>query len=159
MIRGRGQKGFSLIEVLVGLGIATILTTTMSGILYTYFRVFESNTETRQAMRSLVNAETWIKRDLQLASTCDLVEGAPPTNTMTISWTEGSVVHTVTYSLASGDLQRDHNGQVNTPARDVSFVAFSRTNNAVTTTIVASPDSRWGTTEELTTITYMQASS
>jgi prepilin-type N-terminal cleavage/methylation domain-containing protein len=157
MIPKRGEKGFTLIEVLVGLGIATILTTTMSGILYTYFRVFETNTQTRQAVRSLVNAETWISRDLQLANTCDLIEGGGPTNTMTVSWTAGTDVHTVTYSLINGDLQRDHNGQINIPARDISSIAFSRLDGAVTTTIVASPDSRWGTTEQHTIVTYMQA--
>ena len=78
---------------------------------------------------------------------------------MTVSWTSGTDVHTVTYSAINGELRRDHNGDINVAARDIGSVVFSRLDGAVTTTIVASPDSRWGTMEQHTIITYMQAGS
>ena len=155
MSNKNNQKGFTLIEVLIAVGITTLVVTSMSGIIFQLLRVTEKGTETLTAIRELENSNIWISRDIQRAETCDLIDGGVPVQSMTISWNEASVLHSATYALSGTDLQRDHGGEVTTLARNISSVAFSMSSNLVTTTIVSSPESRWDTSRTVTSKMYL----
>jgi type II secretory pathway component PulJ len=152
----RDEQGGILLELLVAAGITALIAGLLASIVFQFFRTSEKGTEGLIALHEVQNTTQWITRDVTMAETSDLVDGAPAVQSMTLTWTEGVMVHTVTYSLSGTDLQRVINGQVGIVARNVSSISFSLSNNVITTTIVSSPESRWGVSKELTSKAWLR---
>ncbi len=80
------------------------------------------------ATREVRHATSWFAGDALNAQQTDLVEGAGPVSSATLSWTgQGEVPHVAAYSLsADATLIRDFDGSTITVARNVLSAQFSR---------------------------------
>jgi len=156
MTTNRGQRGAVLLELVVAVGIMAMVASVASSAIFQMFKTSEKGTDRVIALHDLENAIHWINLDTGKASASDLVDGAPPVEAMTLTWTEGSTLHTVTYSLSGTELRRDYDGQAAAVARHISNVEFSMLNNVITVTITSSPDGRWGVSKEMACKAWLQ---
>lgn len=87
---------------------------------------------------------TAIAGDAMNAQATDLVDGAEPVSSATLTWTdedENENTHSASYSLVEGEVLRTHNGITTTIARRVVSVGFSRSGQTLKFTFtVATPD-------------------
>ena len=115
-MRRLGQRGFTLVEVLVGTGIMSLMTTLM-GTSEKTGTSFEAQADTR-------NVSEWIGRDLPMAQATDLVDGGAPVGSASFTWVDqfGGVQlsHSVSYSLAGGELVRTYDGISHVIGRQIS---------------------------------------
>lgn len=151
------QRGITLVEVLLAAGIATMIAGVLGSAIFLFFRVTEQGNDQYRALHDVQNAGFWITRDGESAQTADLVEGADPVNSMTLSWSDAGEEHTITYSLSGNNLQRDYDGTISTVARYISFVGFSISEQRVITAdITSAPQGRWETSEQSTYKVYLR---
>ena len=141
------QKGFTLIELLVALPIgAAILAVVVASI----FQIAQGRVGIAQksvAMGDIDNAAHWLARDLVLAQDTSLTPGLPPTNSMTLNWSdlthwaldEGSIAHSVSYVLSGTQLLRTYDGEVTIVGRYITNVGFSIDNRVFTLTLTSCP--------------------
>src|SRR4030042_1668945 len=129
------QKGFTLIELLAAMAIGSILTL---AIVSSIFQIMQGRVGINQksvAIADMDKATHWLTRDLVLAQTTDLIPGASPTDHMTLNWSdmtawaqdEGSVEHSVSYTLSETQLLRDYDGEETIAGRLLTNVDFSIT--------------------------------
>jgi len=130
----KGQKGFTLIEVLVALAVTGLITGSITMVIS---QVLTGNVRTSNhmtAVRQVQNAGYWISRDAQMAQTVDTGEfsGFP----LTLTWTEYGVdgdEHQVVYTLADNKLQREHyTNRATNPAPDATTFVADHINTANT---------------------------
>ncbi len=77
-----------------------------------------------------------IAGDVLNAETTDLVDGAPPTPSMTLVWIDrNGVLHTAVYSLVGDQLLRDYDGIKTIAARNALSVGFSRSGKMLRITL------------------------
>lgn len=143
MRRQNSQKGFTLLELVVGtaiiglivLGTVALITHEVKGTAAARTSVTVGD-EIRDAARSLC-------KDGMMAETTNLVEGAPPADNLVLSWVERyeciNVPHTSSYVLSGDELRRDYDGTVTTVARHISEIKFSQTGDVLTVSITCTP--------------------
>ena len=71
--------------------------------------------------------------DAMVAQTTDLIDGAGPASSATLTWTDqdGSF-HYAHYALINGEIRREHDGLSTTVARGSTAARFSRTRQTLT---------------------------
>ncbi len=143
----RSQKGFTLVEVLVMVAIGGVIIT---GVLASYQQVVSAtmrNTRQTTAVSDVSTAALAIHKDLLMAQgTVDVpADGIPVVvtgaQTVTFNWInfvstdfgggapqEGGTPHTSTYSLTGTTLTRNYDGQDIIVGRNVTYLAFARSN-------------------------------
>ena len=143
------QKGYTIVETLLAAGIGAMIVAVLGSAIFLFMRVTEEGTDEFRAQHDIQNTGHWLTRDVERAETTQ-VGGAAGDMTLTLTWTEGSQTHTVTYHRSdtdNTDLQRDLNDGSSTTeklvARYVSSVDFSISNGLVTATIAYLPGGRW----------------
>ena len=149
----RGQRGFTLIEILVAMAIGGMLVpVVVAGIFQVTNGTDKINTDL-VLLQDIDGASAWINRDLSQAQTTDVVSGAPPVDHMRVDWidltgwaAEGSESHYAEYTLSGSDLVREYDGVTQIVARRIADIAFSRVDNYMT---VAITSTLRGTTESL----------
>ncbi len=112
------QKGFTLLEILLVLAVSGVL---VSGILTAIFqttRVTAQTTTQIAAYEDIRQAAFRIAKDIRMASTSNLTDGAPAVNALTLDWTiwydsGGNLVqfgeyHRVKYALSAKRLERSY---------------------------------------------------
>ena len=111
-----GEKGFTLVELLVAITIMVVASGAAGAAIFQIFRGAERNNDHMTVVRQVQNAGYWISRDAQMAQTMTTDDLTPP-NFLIISWTEDPtgdpIYHTVTYSFEDltdgiGKLKRNH---------------------------------------------------
>ncbi len=140
MINLRGQRGFTLVETLLAIGIAAVITGTLATAAFQIFDKSARGQTVLRALQDIQNAGRWIYRDGERAATTDLVDAAPPVDSMSLSWTDDGQPHTATYSLSGTELIRDHNSTLTTVARYISAADFSISNRLITVDLTSTPD-------------------
>ena len=145
MIPGQsGQKGFTLIELTAALSIVGAIMLASTGLIFHELRGTAIAKGTVSASYQTGNAAHWLSQDAMAAASINLVDGATPVDTLTLSWTDwyniAGTPHQSTYWLSGTDLKRDFDGTVSTVARNFSSVAFSRTDRLITLVTIAAPD-------------------
>jgi prepilin-type N-terminal cleavage/methylation domain-containing protein len=106
----KGQRGFTLIEVLIVIGLTGLIA---GGLTTTIMQVMTMSHHTANhmtAVRQVQQAGFWVSPDVQMAQDIDTANdpGTPEFELLTLNWTEfgGSDTHTVIYTLEampSGD--------------------------------------------------------
>jgi len=105
-----GQKGFTLIEVIIAIALTSIIT---GGITMTIFQVFDGYIRTSNhmiAIRQVQNAGYWISHDAQMAQIIEpAVDPDPDGFPLTLTWAEWkNTVNQVTYTIVDSELKRTH---------------------------------------------------
>ena len=105
----RNQAGFSLIELLVALTIATTVCTTATMVVFQVFNAEARGTNHMDAINRVQNAGSQISLDAGMTQSVTWTndgDGLP----LTLTWTEweSNEVHQVTYSIVDNELQREH---------------------------------------------------
>ena len=71
--------------------------------------------------------------DAMVAQTTDLIDGADPESSATLTWTDADgSFHHAHYSLVNGEIRREHDGLTTTVARGSTAARFSRTGKTLT---------------------------
>ena len=127
------QKGYTLIELMAVMAITGMIVLTVAS---SIFQVAQGRIDVAQksvAMADIDNVAHWLVRDLVMAQTNSLTEGAPPVSDMTMEWSdltawagdEGSVEHYAGYTLSGTQLLRDYDGEETIIGRHLTDVGFS----------------------------------
>ncbi len=127
-ILDRASPGFTLAELLVSLSILGISTGLIGSGIFQAFALERTWSEDVVATREVRHATSWFAGDALNAQQADLVDGAAPVSSATLSWTgQGEVSHAATYSISpDATLIRDFDGSKITVARKVLSALFSR---------------------------------
>jgi prepilin-type N-terminal cleavage/methylation domain-containing protein len=129
----RAQRGFTLVEMMVGLALLSVISIAMAGTFLVAYRAVSNEARVVAADEAVSGASLWLTRDLN--SAIALPAGTVSTGkTVTLSY--GSPVVTVVYSVNNNhDLIRSVNGSARTAARGVTSVVFSAAGCYATVTI------------------------
>ena len=137
------QRGFFLLEMTTALAISAIIGVGAVALLFNEIRGQATARNVVAASMDLGYAGRQVSRDIFMAASTDLVDGAPPVNQLTVSWIEWydltGIPHTVTYALSGSNLDRDYDGVVTTVARNISSIEFSRTDRVIEVVVTSIP--------------------
>ena len=143
----RGQRGFTIVELLVGMAISGMI---MSAIVSGIYQMIHGTARVNNDLivqQDIDRASSWFNRDLSQAQTTDVVDLATPVNSMRIDWvdqtgwaTSGAEDHYVEYDIVPGttNLKREVDGQSHIVARYIADIEFSRSGNLITVSITSS---------------------
>lgn len=143
------QQGFTLVELLVAAGIASVIMASLVPTLFQMLRSSARNAGITGALGDIDVATHWLTRDVLQGQNTDLVDGAPPVSHILLTWEDSTtwttngppVAHYVSYTYAGTELQRDYDGQITTVGRYLTVVEFSLQGRSITLTLTSSPDS------------------
>ena len=144
------QKGFTLLEVLVILGVGTVI---LLGVVGSLFMVMRGVPEIRKdivALADIERAAHWLTQDVMMGRNTDLVNDASPVAQMTVTWDdytkaaelEEAVSHSVSYAWSpeTGEILRDYDGVVTIVGSHLTNVEFSLSDRFITVTLTSSID-------------------
>lgn len=151
----RGQRGFTLIETVLSLGISGLVLSLVAGAMFQAWGVERTQRHDVMATEQLRHATRWFAGDALNAVSTDLADGTGPVSAVSLSLTDASgAPHTASYSLNGTRLVRSFDGALLTVARDVASAAFSRSGRTIFTTLEVR--AAQGETKSLTLRTYMR---
>ena len=129
------QSGFTLVEVLTGTAILSVIMGTIGAGLFQAFNTQAVIVDDGRAINELRKGLSWFAEDVLMAQSTDLVDAAPATATATLNWTNqylgASDAHSSSYSVVGSDLVRTHDGNSHTVARGVVSVSFTRSGDTI----------------------------
>jgi len=139
----KNQKGTAFLELAVGLAIVALIGTGTVGLIKHEF----NSTATARACVTIADeieyAARCISKDGIMAEETNLVVGAAPTDTLTLSWVQRyefiNVPHTCSYYLSGDELCRNYDGEVTTVARYISGIKFSKSGDVISVSIKCTP--------------------
>lgn len=159
--RQYGQKGMTLIELLVSLAITGMVVSGALGLIFHEFRGTAIAKTYVTAAHEIGNAARWISQDAMMAESSGLVDGAQPTDKITLTWIErydsANIPHSSTYSLNGNELHRDYDGLITTVAKNITDIEFSRTGDLLKVLISCTPQWWNSKTVERTYSIYLRA--
>lgn len=132
MNRGdRGQAGFSLLEMMVGLALMTVVSLALAGATVVGYRAFTVETRQIAAGKAVSGASLTLVRDLSSATT--FTTGTVARNTGMLQMTYGIPPATVvTYRIDAADnLTRTTGGSTSVAARGMQSLTIARAANPV----------------------------
>ena len=100
-----GEKGFTLVELLVGLGIAVFVVGAASMTVTNMMRLSPQNNDWAVALRQVQDSGYWICRDIQMSANLTVDDNPATSDFLTIvkpEWDDGTstlVNRTITYDL------------------------------------------------------------
>ena len=112
-----GEKGYTLIELLVAITITALVSGVAGAAIFQIFRNIERNNDHMTVVHQVQNAGHWISRDAQMAESV-ITDNLTLPDFLILNWTEwddagDSIYHSATYSLEDltnsiGRLKRSH---------------------------------------------------
>lgn len=156
MKRHAREKGATLLELIAGMAIIALIVGGVGGLIYQEW----SGTATAKTSVTISNeigrVARLISQDGAMAASSNLIEGAQPTDQLTLTWMERhefvDFPHAVSYWLEETQLRRNYDGTVTTIARNISKIEFSQTDRLLTMSISCNP--RWWILDETVEKTY-----
>ena len=150
------QKGFTLLEVIITLGVGTVILLGVVGSLFIIMRGVPEIRKEAVALTDIERATHWLNRDVGMGRDSNLVDAAPPVAQMTITWydytkaaeLEEDQSHSVSYtwSPGTGELQRNYDGLITIVGVRLANVGFSLNDKSVTVTLASFIDEKSGST-------------
>ncbi|MDD5082134.1 MAG: type II secretion system protein [Dehalococcoidales bacterium] len=142
------EKGYTLLELLLVISITGVIVAVIGASIVQIMqgkRVDISQQAT--ALTDIDSATQWLVRDLALAQTTSLVDGAQPTSNVTVSWIdttawaldEGTTDHEASYRISGTQLLRDYDGEETIVGRYMNNISFSLAGDTFTVTLTSRP--------------------
>lgn len=135
----KGQKGFTLPELLITVAITGLIVSFLGAAIYQIITVTEYGNDKMTAMHELQNAGHWVSLDGQMAKT------ASGGNELVLTLPDDS---SITYALVDTELRRTADESQMTLARNISSISFFVENRIITMTITSSPQGRPNISEQ-----------
>ncbi|MFC1908927.1 type II secretion system protein J [Chloroflexota bacterium] len=143
----KGQKGLSLVELLIAMAITGIITAFLGTAIYQIITVTEYGNDKLTATHELQNAAYWMNLDGQSAST------ASGGSELELTLPDGM---SITYSLVGTELRRTVGGATITLAQNISSLIFSVEGSVLTMEITSAPQGRDQVNEQGTYKVYLR---
>lgn len=147
MMSPAGQRGATLLEFVLATSISAVVVIGLVALLFHEFRGSAIANTAITAAQEISNAARLLNEDGMMAESTSLVQGAPPVDSLTLTWSDQSsfadLSQYASYYLDGTDLLRDRDGNVMLVARNISGIEFSQDGNMLTVSISCTPD--WGT--------------
>ena len=137
----KGQKGFTLPELLITVAITGLIVTFLGTAIYQIITVTEYGSDKTIAMHELQNVAHWVSRDGQMAST------ATGGNELVLTLPDDS---SIIYAVVDAELLRTADDSQMTLARNISDLSFSIEDRIITMTVTSSPEGRPNISEQRT---------
>jgi len=134
----KGQKGFTLPELLITVAITGLIVSFLGAAIYQIVTVTDYSSQRVTAMHELQNAAYWFSRDGQMAS------AASGGSELVLTLPDDS---SITYAVVDNELHRTADESQMTLARNISDVSFAVADRVITITITSSPVGRWDISE------------
>ena len=140
------QKGFTLIEILVVMGVGSvILMAALLSLQQVLVGTDRSNSQV-VALTDINQATLRIKRDLIITQETDMTDGNPvPQSSVILSWTDYTSFgsenqtrsHSSSYTLAGTDLLRNYDGTESIVGRQITSLGFTQDGRIINVVITA----------------------
>lgn len=141
----------------------------MGGIVTAIFqtlRISANSSVDITALGNIRDSAYWVSQDVRMAQTTDLIDGAPPVNSLTLDWSSwyigsngllASAAHHSQYQLVGDKIKRTYDyGSPRNVGSYISAIAFSRQVQMIYVTITSSLKSTSGTVGSKTYRMYLQ---
>ena len=135
----RGQKGFTITELIVTVAITGLIVSFFGTAVYQTITVTEYGNDKMIATHELQNAAHWVSLDGQMAKTANGGSG------LVLTLPDDSII---TYAVKNRELHRTAGESQMTLARNISSISFSVENRIITMTITSSPQGRPNVSEQ-----------
>jgi|GEM_PF-1178284 len=141
----KDESAMTLVEILVALAIAGLITGTLVTAIYQIYQVTGWGSNELQVQHDLQNAATWLNRDVVSASSADVSDSQmvltiPYFPSGTFTYTADIRIITYTHSITDSTLTRDPGDSTFVVGRHVDSIAFSPTGtvtSAITITLTS----------------------
>lgn len=151
-----GEKGATLLELMASLAIVALIMLGVLGLIYQEWSGTAIAKTSVTASQEIGRAARLISQDGVMAASTNLVEGAQPTDQLTLTWIERhdfvDLPHVVTYWLEGTQLRRNYDGTITTVTQNISKIKFSQTDRLLTVSISCNP--RWWILDDTIEKTY-----
>ena len=160
----KDSRGFTLVELLVGITLLSITMSTIGAGLFRALGTQSSVVDDGLAINELRKGLSWFAGDVKMATTTNLAISGATSPSVTLSWKDQfndvDITHTSTYSLVDDRLVRTYTSNATSTSHTIAHrvVSVSFFLNG-TSTVVADVEvnARPGTTRTLSLSTIMRA--
>jgi prepilin-type N-terminal cleavage/methylation domain-containing protein len=144
------QRGMTLIELLLALGISGVIIGGLAASIYTIMSVTGRGNAEITLLRDIQSVSHWISNDARMAREATLTGGNPASGVILV-WDdiEGNP-HSTSYTFSGKELNRSYDGISSTIAWNVSSAEFSLNDGVLTYTLTSEMEGRWEMDKKVT---------